>query len=148
MSTPAPVSPHTAGMLSRLEASNLLVGDGRRPDGGGWQDAPGQSEFVPYLVLYGLQHERQGPDSSIADRNTAPVLRYQVTAVGADRDQAETASDLAARQLLNGAPLDIPGWSTVLLVHEFAMPADRDEEVNPPLFQVVDRYRLDTQKET
>jgi hypothetical protein len=140
------VTPHTNAMLSRLRSSGLLVGDGRRPAGSGWQGAPGQSVFVPWLVLQSLNHNRQGPDASIADRSTQPVLRYQVTAVGEDREAAETASDIAAKRLLNRVPLDIEGWRTVLLVHELSMPAEPDEAVNPPVFYVVDRYRLDTQK--
>lgn len=131
-------------MLSRLRSTGLLVGDARRPDGGGWQGAAGSSTFATYLVLYPLSVIRSGPDAPLSDRNADPQLTYQVTSVGVDRRSAETAADLAAARLLNGVALDIPGRATVQLFHESSLGVTRDEDVNPPLFYAVDRFRLDT----
>lgn len=135
---------HTDAVLSRLRTTGLLVGDARKPDGGGWQGSPGQSEFVTYLVLYSLDHRRMGPDAPLSDRLSDPVLRYQVNAVGKDRRSAERAFDLAAGALLNREPLDIAGRETVLLIHETSTGVIPDESLNPPVFVSVDRYRLDT----
>lgn len=135
----------TAGLVSRLKTTGLLVGDGRAPTGGGWQGAAGQSVFVSYLVVHPISARRQGPDSSISDRNDAPTSIVQVTAVGQDRRAAETAADLAAARLLNRAPLDIPGQATVLLVHETSAGSAPDESVTPPVWTAIERYRLDLQ---
>lgn len=137
------VAPHTTAIVTRLETTGLLVGDGRKPEGGGWQGAAGNSQFVTYGVLYTIGVLRDGPDASLSDRHTDPQLRYQVTSVGVDRLATETASDLFAQALL-GSALVVPGRSTVLLIHETSVPAERDESVNPPVFSAVDRFRLDT----
>lgn len=136
--------PSTAAMLSRLRTTGLPVGDGRKPKDAGWQGAEGESVFQTYLVLYAILVTRAGPDASLADRHDAPVLRYQVTAVGQDRRAAETAMDLASAALLNGLPLDIPGRATVLLISESSFPVDADESVSPPVFTAAERFRLDT----
>lgn len=142
--TSTPVGPATDAVLSRLRSTGLPVGDSHTPASGGWQGVPGASPHLSYIVLYPINHNRQGPDASIADRGTDPQLRYQTTCVGIDRRSAERAADLAAGVLLNGIPLDIPGRSTVLLIHESSQGVQRDEDVNPPLFYVTDRWRLDT----
>jgi hypothetical protein len=143
MTAPA-IAPHTAAMIARVASTGLPTGDARKPAGAGWEGPPGQSRFVAYFVVYPLDMARAGPDASLADRLSDPQLRYQVTSVGEDRRGAEAAADLAAARLLNGAPLDIPGRTAVLLTHEVSAGVERDESVNPPLYYAVDRYRLDT----
>lgn len=135
---------HTAAVLTRLRSTGLLCGDARRPDGGGWQGAAGLSAFVSYLVLYPLGVTRNGPDAALADMGTDPQLLYQVTAVGSDRRSAEAAADLAAASMLSGVDLGVSGASTVRIYQEASVGVTRDEDVNPPLFYAVDRYRLDT----
>lgn len=134
----------TNAVLTRLEVTGLLIGDGRKPEDGGWQGAPGQSEFVAYAVLYSLNHLRQGPDASLEDRNSDPVYRYQTNSVGKDRRQAERTADLVAGTLLNREPLDIPNRQTVLLIHETSTGVIPDESLNPPVFVTIDRWRIDT----
>lgn len=143
MTTIPTVAPATTAILAALTGTGLLTGDGRKPVGAGWQGAAGNSEFVTYLVLYSLNHLRDGPDASIANLHTDPQLHYQVTGVGVDRIAAETASDIAAQALL-GAPLTISGRAVALLTTEASIGVSLDETVNPPLFLSVDRYRLDT----
>ncbi len=142
MTVPA-VAPHTTAMLTRLETTELPVGDSRAPDGAGWQGEPGNSVFVAYLVLYQIGVLRDGPDSSLSNRYSDPQLRYQVTAVGITRLAAETAADLAVTAL-TGTPLVVPGRSTVLLIPESSVGPTRDESVNPPVFTAFERLRLDT----
>jgi hypothetical protein len=139
-----PTQPATAAVLVRLLSTGLPVGDARKPVDGGWTGAEGSSVFRTYLVLYPINHNRDGPNASIADRSTDPELRYQVTAIGVDRRSAETAADKAAAVLGNHVPLTIAGRSTVLLIHETSVGVTVDESVNPPLFIGIDRYRLDT----
>lgn len=137
------VAPHTTAIVTRLETTDLPVGDGRAPADGGWQGTPGDSVFLAYLVLYQIGVLRAGPDAALSNRYTDPQLRYQVTAVGIDRLSAETAADLATAALV-GSPLVVPGRSTVLLIPESSVGATRDESVNPPVFTAFDRFRLDT----
>lgn len=142
MTTVPALRPATEVVLDRLADTGLIVGDGRKPDGAGWQGAPGTSAFVPYVVLYPIGVNRQGPDSPLSDRGTDPVLRYQVTAVGKDRRSAEGGADLVATALLT-TPLTLTGLTQIDLVHETSLPATRDEAEQPPLFYCVDRFRLD-----
>ena len=136
-------APETTAVLARLRTTPLPVGDARKPDGAGWQAAPGQSAFKSYLVLYPLDAQRLGPDAPLGDRRAAPRWGFQVTAVGRDRISAETAGDIASRALL-GAPLDLGSTATaVQLVHIVGLGTTVDESVNPPLFTAIDRYRLD-----
>lgn len=138
------VSATTDAVLVRLATSGVAVGDGRKPDDAGWQGTPGASEFVTYCVLYPLNHLRDGPDASIADRHSDPQHRYQLTTVGIDRVTTEMAQDLAAAVLLNGVALSITGRAHVQTIHETAVGVTADETTNPPLFIGVDRYRVDT----
>lgn len=135
---------HTAAVLTRLQSTGLLCGDGRKPAGAGWQGAAGMSAFVSYLVLYPLGLTRNGPDAPLADMGTDPQLLYQVTSVGSDRRSAEAAADLAAAALLSGVDLGVSGASTIRVWQETSAGVTRDEDVNPPLFYAVDRYRIDT----
>lgn len=135
-------APTTATLLAVLRATGLPTGDARAPAGAGWQGGAGSSAFVSYLVLYPLDASRQGPDAPLGDRMAAPQWNYQLTAVGRDRLSAETASDIAARALL--APgLTLDGEVPVALVHTAGLGVSADEELNPPLFYAVDRYRLE-----
>jgi hypothetical protein len=142
MTTPA-LAAHTSALLERLATTGLPVGDARAPRDGGWQGAEGSSSFRTYLVLYPLDVMRAGPNAALQGRYTQPQLRYQVTTVGLDRHATQVGADLAAAALLD-TTLDIDGWSTVLLVHDESSGVERDEDVNPPLFFVADRYRLET----
>ena len=132
----------TAEVLAVLRATGLPVGDGRAPLDAGWQGGAGSSPFVTYLVLYPLDSSRRGPDAPLSDALAAPHWHYQVTAVGRDRRSAETASDIAARALLN-PKLQLAGARPVLFAHEAGLGVSADESLNPPLFYAVDRYRLE-----
>jgi hypothetical protein len=143
VTTSMPIASATSAVLARLRSTGIPVGDARKPPAAGWQGAEGASPFATYLVLYGLNHARHGPDASIGDRGTDPQLRYQVTAVGVDRRAAETAADLAAARLTNGQPYDMPGRLVVAVIHDVSTGVTVDESVNPPLFVAVDRYRID-----
>lgn len=135
-------APTTAAVLATLRATGLPVGDARAPAAGGWQGGAGASPFVTYLVVYPIDNARQGPDAPLADSLAAPQWHFQVTAVGKDRLSAETAADIAARALLNPG-LELGGVRPVALVHTGGLGVNVDEDVNPPLFYAVDRYRLD-----
>lgn len=143
--TPPPIAPTTNAVLVRLQATGLPVGDGRKPTNGGWQGNPGSSAFRTYLVLYPLDMRRDGPDASIGDRLTDPQLHYQITTVGLDRFAVETAVDLAADALFHhDTDFVIADRAVIAVTHESSAGVSRDEDVNPPLFFSVDRYRIDT----
>lgn len=129
-------APVTAEVLACLRATGVPVGDGRKPDGAGWQAGAGQSAFQSYLVLYPLDSQRLGPDAPLSDRTAAPRWGYQVTAVGRDRRSAETASDIAADALLNHGPVG--------MIHIASAGVSADESLTPPLYIGIERYRLDT----
>ena len=138
----------TDAVLTLLETTGLVVGDGAAPDDGeGWQGSPGQSEFVAYVVLHRVLVVRQSDEASIADPDDAPMLGYQVTAVGADQHQAEAASDLAATVLLGGS-LDITDRAVITVRHDGSAGSFADPDTHPPLWASVERYIVETDDTT
>lgn len=123
---------HTDALLGVLAATGKDIGDAQTPP-----DAA-----LPYIVLYPMPGStRSGP---ISDPNADAELLYQITCVGATREQAEWMRDAAAAAM-NAAALVIPNRSVAYL---FPVPGDgevlRDDDLDPPLFYAVARWRLAT----
>lgn len=139
MTAPAATTPADAAILARLETLQLPVGDARAPEGASTSNDPA---FRTYVILYPRTVSHIGETSTVTNRYSDPILRYQVTSVGVDRLAAKTASDLVCAALL-GAPLVVAGRTVVAFMHDGSVPVQRDEAVTPPLFYVVDYFRLD-----
>lgn len=133
----------TAALLECVELAGIACGDGRAPADGGWQGAPGQSDFVPYAVLHRLGVERQTIDASVADSFDAPKGAYQVTCVGADQAQAEMVATACARALLGGELL-IDDRDLVVVRHDGSAAVGVDEDTHPPLFFAAERFTVET----
>lgn len=93
---------------------------------------------APYYVLY--------PDpgtplsASLADDRVHFAVVVQITCVGASAEQALNMSD-RSRAVMSG-PLNVAGrvsWRPEALDGQ---PVKRDDDVSPPLFYTVARYRL------
>lgn len=98
---------HTDAVITALESAaagtTLLVGDAQKPAAAGWQGSPGQSDFVPYIVVYpwgGFTF-----DGHLARADDNATLEWQLTCVGQTREQCEAVQDVAFT--LIGNPLTV-----------------------------------------
>lgn len=124
----ATARPHTDAVVERLQVAGLLVGRGQKPDGGGWQGEPGDSEFIRYVVVF------PSPGLTAGDLcNPHEYLDYQVqtTVVAASQEGVEAAAD-AVKTALVGVRLTVTGRSLYPVQIVSSSPATRDDQVSPP----------------
>lgn len=135
----------TAAVLAELntiaDTAAFLVGDGEKPAAAGWQGERGTSEFVPYAVLWPIPGGTL--DGSLGQPDSDAVTDYQVTAVGATREQAEVVADLVRAGLVR-AQLDIDDRGVISVTCDEFGGAVPDRSVEPPVFMVADRYCVST----
>lgn len=131
MATPA-VLPHIDAVTAALEGIDLTVYLGGAPPG----VVPTNSE--PYIVLY--------PDpgvsvrASLADDRVDFTAVIQLTCVGLTAQQALNVCD-RARSAMSGPLLvgDRTAWRPEPLEGQ---PVRRDDDVTPPCFYAISRFRL------
>ncbi len=129
----------TAAIIYRLESAGFLVGDGEKPDGGGWQGSPGASTFAGYVNVHPTPG---GPTTGTLTAPRADALPdYQLISVGATRRQAENIGDEVREAMLQG-PFVIPDRTVAQVRIDMLGGCTRDDQVQPALFYVSDRYRL------
>lgn len=128
----------TSALLAKLTGAGLVVGDGVKPNDGGWQGAPGESAFVGYVVVHPLF--ASDIDGTLDDPSGDVWPIHQISAYGESRAQCETVADLARTALLSGAFV-VAGRNTGPLIVEAFGGAIRFDDVQPPLWQSADRYR-------
>jgi hypothetical protein len=133
--------PVTAAIIAALRAEGLAVGNAEQPPGSGWQNTPGTSTHVAYVVVYPLAGGSL--DGSLADGQEDAEALYQLTCVGASAEQAEWVAD-AARASLLGASLTVPGRSVPLIIIDTLGGSVRDDNTQPPVWWIADRYSVRT----
>lgn len=127
MTTPAAL-PHIDALTTALTAAQLTVYLGGAP----------QAVPAPYVVLY--------PDTgapvraSLADDRTWFTEVVQLTCVGQTAEQALNLSDRAHAAL--STPLQVVGRASWRPEALDGQPVHRDDDVSPPVFYAVARYRL------
>lgn len=131
MSAPA-VLPHVDAVTTALEAADLVVYPGGAPP----DVTPTASR--PYVVLY--PEPGRALAASLADDRTTFSAVLQLTCVGLTADQALSVLDRAA-QVLDVA-LGVTGRTSWKPEALDGQPVQRDDDVVPPCFYVVARYRL------
>lgn len=131
--------PETDALLTLL--AGLPVGDGIKPDAGGFPGGDSTAQFVPYAVLHsGILADVSGP---VGDPFADTSSEYQITAVGETAAQARAVAD-KARGLILAATLVVSGRHVQLVRWVHSLPAQRDDDVIPPLFYAVDLYAVDS----
>lgn len=125
--------PHTDAVEERLTTAGVLVGRGKKPDGGGWQGEPGTSEFRRYVVLF---PSAGTTDGDLGDPHEYLDYRVQATCVAALQEGAE---DLAGTVLttLVGVRLTVTGRALYPFQVDSSSPATRDDQVAPPVHYAV-----------
>ena len=133
--------PETDAIIAALSAAPILTGDGIRPAGGGFPADDPSQPFVPYAVVF--QSITSLIDGPLDDPNADVVAEYQVTSIGVTRASASFIADKAKATLLN-TPLTVPGRTVQLVEWVLGRPAERDDDVTPPLFYAIDIYSIST----
>lgn len=129
--------PVTASIVAALTNAGLTVGAGVAPTGVGGDCASGT--WRPWVVVYPL---RGGDlDGSIGLGQEDAAALYQLTCVGATQEQAEWVADTARTALLS-ASLTAPDRAVVLVTVDELGGSTRDDDAQPPVWFIADRYRL------
>lgn len=135
MTAPASSRTHTDAAVEAIrtvattQASKVLVGRGRVPEGAGWQTEPGAATFRPYVVVYPYPGT---PDGSLAEPVEYLDYRAQATCVGASQEGAEAVADLVKTAWVN-VSLPVSGrfsYRGQMLVDN---PIIRDDSEAPPV---------------
>lgn len=127
MPTSVDRAPHTDAILAVLEAAGYRVGDGQAPE----------ANALPYAVLYPLAASTNG---TLANADEDLAYECQVTIIGETRPQVEALADKIRDTMLN-TPLVIAGRS-VFRIQPVYGEVRRDDDEQPPLFFVPDRYLI------
>jgi hypothetical protein len=131
----APASrPHTAGVISALQAAGLTVGDAIAPD---------TTAAQKWVVVYGGGVGQL--DGTMRDERTDASPVVQVTSVGTTAEQAEWVADTVRRIMLTRpVTLAVANRRVLFVSVNASQPTRRDDDVHPPLFYGVDLYRIST----
>lgn len=138
-------SPQTQALITYLAtATGRLVGSGVKPDGGGWQGAPGTSPFTPYLVVHSIAGGNL--DGPIGDPHADSALVWQIDAYGATQQSAEITADAAqAALLVQGLPpLVIDGRTVTRVRLDVPGGGARQDPDQPAIWRRFDLYRIST----
>lgn len=129
----------TDALVAELVATGVAIGDGEQPSGTGWQGTPGQSSFVPYVVLHCISGgiSRGTLDAAHAD----PEYVYQLSCHGATRAQAQFLADTTRPTVLGFRPA-LDGARVMFVDVDMEGGARRVDTVQPAQYQAVPRYRV------
>lgn len=141
MSTTYRNRPVTEAIITALSDAALLVGDGEKPDTGGWTATPSQSPFVPYVVVHPLGAYEI--DGTIGDSFADVWPLHQITAYGATRAQCEETADNVRHIMLTSA-LVIADRKVCIVEPDLLGIVSRVDDVQPPLYMAPDRYMVCT----
>jgi hypothetical protein len=131
---------HTLGAVAALEGEGLLVGQGQAPPGGGWQGTPGQSAFVPYVIVWPIAGSTITGSLGAPDDYASAAV--QITAVGPTQEGAERAGDRAQAALLAG--FAVTGRHVLRVHHESSLGVHPDLDLSPTVWTARDRYRIES----
>lgn len=137
----APARPHTDAVVAALEAAGLLVGRGKKPPGSGWQGEAGESEHVPYVVLFPWPGSTDG---NLADPHEYLDYTFQTTCTAATQEGAEAVIDIVKATLI-GVRLAVVGRSSYPVYPLLDLPVRRDDQIAPPVHYSVAQFRVRTQ---
>lgn len=139
------VSDHVQAVVDHLnddQLGSLNAGRGVPPEVYGWQGAPGQSQFVPYCIVW-----RIGSKDAV-NRNLDDVLATEgrlsifIRCFGGTVAQVEDHLDELHARMLSG--LTVPGRHVVWVRMENGQTSTRSDDVEVTKFEAGNFYRLRT----
>ena len=131
----------TDAIILTLATAGLEVGDGEAPEGVGWQTIAGQSQFFGYVVVHPIPGGVLDGTIDAPDADAWPI--YQCSSYGANRAQCEFVAD-EARDVLLSTPITLSARTVAQVRVDMLGGARREDDIQPPIWQGVDRYRIFT----
>lgn len=141
----------TDHLISALQGVNLLVGDGKAPDDGGWDDDPNNpnSSYVPYVVI--LPQTAQGGNGSMGDDTSEWLVPYIVMSYGITRGQVEWQADKARLAFTTSAQDQVAmgseTWQITQTMINTIGGVARNDNMEPSEFSQIDLVSLRISKE-
>jgi hypothetical protein len=132
----------TDAIVTALEAADCLVGRSLMPEGAGWQDEPGASQHLAYVVV----HPTPGGvfDGSIEAPFDDAQPDYVITAIGANPTACQTLADKVFATLLTAPSFPVDGRRIQLAEPDVEGGVVRDDDVQPPVYYSPTRWRFYT----
>jgi hypothetical protein len=134
----------TNAVIEVLRSTGLTVGDGERPlrqlDGPittGWTGTPGQSPFLPYVVVHPMAGG--STDGGLVTPNDDTWPRYSITSYGGDRYSCELIATKARAALLDGTYV-VPARRVRCVKVDWNGGAERADDVQPPEWNSPERF--------
>lgn len=133
--------PEVDALIALLREASLPTGDGGKADDGGYPADDSTAQFVPYLVVHtGVVITISGP---VGDPFADTSSEYQITSIGETAAQARALAD-KARAVILPARLTVPDRHVQLIEWGPSQPAERDDDLTPPLYYAIDIYTIDS----
>lgn len=126
-------------LVSEVESLGVVVGDGEAPAGSGWQGPPGESTFVPYVVVHFISGGIA--DGPLVGGHDDPQYVVQLSCHGATRAQAQYLADVTRPTVLAFRPI-IDGARVMHVAVDMEGGSRRVDTVQPAQYQAVPRYRI------
>jgi hypothetical protein len=131
---------HTAAVIGHLQTNGLTVGDGNKPDGAGWQVAPGQSPFVGYCVVWRLGSQERRNWSLQGDYGESRPLMF-VRCFGGTRVQAETLLDTVLDVML-AQTITVDNHTTIRVMLDTTTTTSRSDDIEVAMFEAGAYFRI------
>lgn len=132
--------PLTLGIIAAINGTGILVGDGNKPSGAGWQGSAGNSTFKPYVVVSSLGGGNSG---DLDNPNGDAEPQYQTALFAATVAQAEGVIDRVRAAIID-ADYTLPGRKNIGVILDYGGLMSRDDDVQPPIWSLIDRWRFFT----
>lgn len=135
--------PHTAAVVTALQAQGLLVGEGEVPAGAGWQGVPEDSEFAGFVIVWPISGGTR--EGGLDNPEGRARLLYEFQCIAAKQAACERLVDRVSVGM-QAPNLTVAGRHIDRVWHDFgSSQVRRDDDPEPgeiALFYATPRYRV------